>query len=77
MKTDVKGSDQPTQPGKPEANRNAVQPSGAQGDNPATAGPGETQVVSETPENRDGQINPSAPNDSTTSADTASGKNRQ
>lgn len=77
MKTDGKGAETSASPGKPEANRNAVQPSGPRGDNPATAGPGETHVVSETPENRDGQINPSAPNDSTTSADTASGKNRQ
>lgn len=52
----------------PEKKQNAkgkVQPSGYQGDNPATAGPGETGVSSGTPENRDGQINPSAPNSST------------
>ncbi len=67
----------PTEPGQPEANRKAIEPSGPQGDNPATAGPGETKVVSETPENREGEINPSAPNDGTTSADTASGKNRR
>lgn len=66
-----------TQPGQPEANRKAVEPSGPLGDNPATAGAGKTEVVSETPENREGQINPSAPNDSTTSADTAVGKNRR
>ena len=49
-----------------------VQPSGYQGDNPATAGPGDTDVSSGTPENRDGQINPSAPNSSThQSGDTA------
>jgi predicted small metal-binding protein len=41
-----------------------VEPSGYTGTNPATAGPGNTQVKSNTPENKAGQINPSAPNDS-------------
>jgi predicted small metal-binding protein len=40
-----------------------VQPSGYTGDNPATAGPGRTDVRSNTPENTPGEINPSAPND--------------
>jgi hypothetical protein len=38
-----------------------AQPSGPRGDNPATAGPGETKVRSSTAENADRQINPSAP----------------
>ena len=38
-----------------------VQPSGYSGENPATAGEGETDVRSHTPENREGQINPSGP----------------
>lgn len=38
-----------------------AQPSGPRGDNPATAGPGETKVSSGTAENADQQINPSAP----------------
>lgn len=41
----------------------AVQPSGYDGTNPATAGPGDTAVRSPTPENKKGEINPSAPND--------------
>jgi hypothetical protein len=38
-----------------------AQPSGPRGDNPATAGTGETKVRSITAENADKQINPSAP----------------
>src|SRR3981189_2296335 len=43
------------------------QPSGVgpTGENPATAGPTRTKVKSETPENRTGQINPSAPTEDT------------
>jgi hypothetical protein len=41
----------------------SVQPSGYDGQNPATAGPGDTAVRSPTPETEKGQINPSAPND--------------
>ena len=39
----------------------AVTPSGPMGDNPATAGTGKRQLCSKTPENADGEINPSAP----------------
>lgn len=52
----------------------AAQPSGPKGDNPATAGPGETKVVSPTPENDKGQINPSAPEDSNTTPGTTTEK---
>ena len=38
-------------------------PSGPKGDNPGTAGPGNTGVRSATPEIRDGRLNPSAPED--------------
>jgi hypothetical protein len=38
-----------------------AQPSGPLGDNPATAGQGETRVRSATPENAEGELNPSAP----------------
>ena len=38
-------------------------PSGPKGDNPGTAGPGNTGVRSATPENREGRLNPSAPED--------------
>jgi hypothetical protein len=41
----------------------AVEPSGPRGDNPSTAGPGHTGVQSNTPENRTGHLNPSAPED--------------
>jgi len=37
--------------GSEEANKAKAQPSGPRGDNPATAGTGETKVVSQTPEN--------------------------
>lgn len=39
----------------------AVQPSGPRGDNPSTAGPGQTAVHFNTPENRLEHLNPSAP----------------
>lgn len=41
-------------------------PSGYDGKNPGTAGPGKTSVTSPTPETKDGKINPSAPNDANT-----------
>jgi hypothetical protein len=44
----------------------AVTPSGPRGDNPATAGPGNTKVNSGTPENSLGRLNPSAPEDANT-----------
>ena len=43
-----------------------AQPSGPVGDNPATAGSGETKVNSKTPENAAGKINPSAPGETGT-----------
>ena len=45
----------------------ATQASGYKGDNPSTAGPGNTRVTSSTPENKEGQLNPSAPENSNTS----------
>lgn len=44
----------------------AVEPSGPRGDDPSTAGPGATGVVSSTPENDKGHLNPSAPEDANT-----------
>lgn len=44
----------------------AVEPSGPKGDDPSTAGPGPTNVKSNTPENNQGHINPSAPEDANT-----------
>jgi hypothetical protein len=52
----------------------AVQPSGPKGDNPATAGPGPTKVDSNTPENRLGHIDPSAPEDANTTPGTTGEK---
>lgn len=47
-----------------------AQPSGYRGENPATAGPGETHVDSNTAENADKQINPSAPGETGTTPGT-------
>jgi hypothetical protein len=52
----------------------AVQPSGPKGDNPSTAGPGQTGVKSQTPENRLGHLNPSAPEDANTTPGTTGEK---
>ena len=38
-----------------------AQPSGYRGNNPSTAGPGETHVQSNTPDNAQKQLDPSAP----------------
>ena len=43
-----------------------AQPSGPRGDNPATAGTGETRVKSDTPEGAAGGVNPSAPGETGT-----------
>ena len=40
-----------------------AEPSGYRGDNPSTAGTGQTEVKSSTPENKLGHLNPSAPED--------------
>jgi hypothetical protein len=53
----------------PQENATTVEPSGPKGDNPGTAGPdrgGPVPVDSETPENRLGHLNPSAPEDANT-----------
>jgi hypothetical protein len=52
----------------------ATEPSGPKGDNPATAGEGKTGVQSSTPENKDGRINPSAPEDSNVTPGTTGDK---
>lgn len=43
-----------------------AQPSGYRGNNPATAGPGETHVESTTPDNAQGRLDPSAPGETGT-----------
>ena len=48
----------------PPAKQVGVEPSGYRGTNPSTAGPGQTAVRSDTPENKAGHLNPSAPEDS-------------
>jgi hypothetical protein len=48
---------------KQEGDGPAMEPSGAKGDNPATAGAGKTGVQSNTGENKQGHLNPSAPED--------------
>ncbi len=56
----------PAQSPSPHDPAHATEPSGYQGDNPATAGPGPTVVHSDTPENQAGHLNPSAPEDANT-----------
>src|SRR4051812_16972743 len=52
--------------GMEEGGRAKAQPSGPGGGNPATAGPGETRVRSETSENAEGRLDPSAPGETGT-----------
>ena len=47
-----------------------AQPSGYRGDNPSTAGQGETHVNSSTPDNAQKQVNPSAPGETGTTPGT-------
>src|SRR4051812_44491685 len=56
-----------------------AQPSGvgATGQHPSTAGPEHRRVNSDTPENRTGQINPSAPTDATEGAMTNMGSTNE
>lgn len=58
----------------PNPKQAAVQPSGPRGDNPSTAGPGQTSVRSDTPENNPGRLNPSAPEDINITPGTAGDK---
>ncbi len=57
-----------------EGDPHGTEPSGYNGGNPSTAGPGPTKVESNTPENEDGHINPSAPEDSNTTPGSTSAK---
>lgn len=52
----------------------ATEPSGPKGDDPSTAGPGPTKIQSNTPENRLGHINPSAPEEANITPGTAGEK---
>jgi len=52
-----------------ETHQHAIESSGPRGDNPATAGPGPSSVRFSTPENAEGQLNPS-PEDSNTTPGT-------
>jgi hypothetical protein len=61
MPTAEKTNESPA--GQPAQQHVGATPSGPKGDNPATAGPGKTDVNSNTPENGTGHINPSAPED--------------
>ena len=47
-----------------------AQPSGPMGDNPGTAGPGETKVKSGAVDSGDGKLNPSAPGETGTTPGT-------
>ena len=61
-------------PSQPSPKKAAVTPSGPRGDNPSTAGPGQTAVRSNTPENASGHLNPSAPEDANTTPGTTGKK---
>ena len=52
----------------------AMEPSGSEGNDPSTAGPGSTNVVSSTPENEKGHLNPSAPEDANTTPQSTTDK---
>lgn len=60
-----------SEPGKQDT---AATPSGYKGNNPATAGPGKSDVVSNTSENAQGHLNPSAPEDANVTPGSASTK---
>lgn len=62
------------QTNSPSPQTTAAEPSGYKGDNPATAGPGQTTVHSNTPENALGRLNPSAPEDANVTPGSASVK---
>jgi hypothetical protein len=52
---------------KQESNARQAESKGTEnyGQGPGSAGPGKTRLTSDTPENRAGSLNPSAPNDAT------------
>ena len=60
----------PVDPNERENKGQGITPSGPKGDDPSTAGPGETRVRSKTPENADGHLNPS-PEDANATPGTA------
>ena len=65
MPAEKTAPDPPSTQGDPSSNHApATEPSGYHGGNPSTAGPGNTEVRSSTPENSTGHLNPSAPEDS-------------
>ena len=66
------GYEEKTSGGKVEGDRGDAKatPSGAAGDNPGTAGSGETKVDSATPDNAQGRLNPSAPGETGTTPGT-------
>ena len=74
MPVDDRATKSGVQTHPPSEEEAAVQPSGPLGDNPATAGPGQTGVRSKTPENALGHINPSAPEDANTTPGTTGTK---
>ena len=66
------GYEEKTSTGRVEGDRGDAKatPSGSTGDNPATAGRGETKVDSSTPDNAEGRLNPSAPGETGTTPGT-------
>jgi len=74
MSTNDQHSNQTRCQTPPTNSKHATEPSGPKGDNPSTAGPGPTAVTSNTPENSQGHINPSAPEDANTTPGTTDKK---
>jgi hypothetical protein len=70
MGTHTQTGSAPVESESPETRKHGVEPSGPRGDNPATAGPGPTEVRSKTPENAVRHINPS-PEDSNATPNTS------
>ena len=67
---DEAGNPQSAADRTPHEKQAKVEPSGYAGGNPSTAGSGKTEVDSNTPENKLGHLNPSAPEDSNTTPGT-------
>ncbi len=71
MSAESQPSTKPVPESKSEIERDEkAEPSGYRGDNPSTAGPGGTGVRSGTPENKTGNLSPSAPGNTGTTPGT-------
>ena len=64
MAADKQALETPSSTPAPNSSQAGAEPSGYNGGNPSTSGPGQTGVHSNTPENSAGHLNPSSPEDS-------------